>query len=114
MTLKEIVEKLSLQARVGEYDLEREVTGGYACDLLSCVMAKARRGNIWVTIQAHPNIVAVAVLLELSAIIIAEGIEPEPATLQRAQSEHVASLATAHTTFTVVAELSKLGVKGTE
>lgn len=114
MTLKEIVEKLSLQARVVEPDLEREVTGGYACDLLSCVMAKARRGNIWVTIQAHPNVVAVAVLLELAAIIIVEGVEPESATLQRAQSEHVAILTTPHTAFTVVAELSKLGIKGTE
>jgi predicted transcriptional regulator len=103
-----------LQVRGAGYDVEREVTGGYACDLLSCVMAKARRGNVWVTIQAHPNIVAVAVLLELAAIIITEGVEPEPATLQRAQSEHVAILTTAHATFSVVAELSKLGVKGTE
>jgi hypothetical protein len=114
MTLKEIVEKLSLQPRTSEADLAREVTGGYACDLLSCVMARARQGNVWVTIQAHPNIVAVAVLLELAAIIIAEGVEPEPATLQRAQSERIAILTTPHTTFTIVAGLSKLGIEGTE
>jgi hypothetical protein len=113
MTLKDIIDRLALQAR-SDADLGRQVTGGYACDLLSCVMANAKQGNIWVTIQAHPNIVAVAVLLELAAIIIAEGVEPEPATLQRAQAEHVPILTTAHSTFTVVAKLSELGVRGTE
>ncbi len=114
MTLKEIAHRLSLQIRAGETELGREVTGGYASDLLSCVMARARRGNIWVTLQAHPNIVAVAVLLELAGIIITEGVEPEPATLQRAQVEHIPILTTVRTTFTVVSELAQLGVKGVD
>jgi len=114
MILKEIADKLSLQIRAGGSELGREVTGGYASDLLSCVMARARRGNIWVTLQAHPNVVAVAVLLELAGIVITEGVEPEPVTLQRAQAERVPILTTAHTTFIVVSELAQLGVKGAE
>ena len=114
MTLEEIVDKLSLQIRAGGGELGREVTGGYASDLLSCVMARARRGNIWVTLQAHPNVVAVALLLELAGIVITEGVEPEAATLQRAQAEHIPILSSVHTTFTVVSELTRLGVKGAE
>jgi len=114
MTLQEIADKLSLQVRAGESQLGREVTGGYASDLLSCVMARARRGNIWVTLQAHPNIVAVSVLLELAGIVITEGVEPEPATLQRARAEHIPILTTARTTFTIVSELAQLGVKGVD
>lgn len=114
MKLREIVEQLSLQVCAGQQCLEREVTGGYASDLLSCVMAGAKRGNIWVTLQAHPNVVAVAALLELSAIVITEGVQPETATLQKAQAEGVPILTTRHTTFTVVAKLSRLGIRGAD
>lgn len=112
MTVAEVAERLSLEVITGRDNLEVEVTGGYVCDLLSSVMAKARAGNVWVTIQAHPNIVAVASLLELAAVVVAEGIEVEGATQAKAQEEGVPILTTPKTAFAVVGDLAKLGIIG--
>ena len=114
MKLDEICQKLSLQAKTTAGKVGREVTGGYASDLLSCVMAKAQAGNIWVTLQAHPNIVAVASLLNLSGIIITEGVTPDEATVSKAEEEGIPLLTTALTTFTVVGKLFTLGIRGVD
>jgi hypothetical protein len=93
-------------------DLDRNVVSGYASDLLSCVMAKAQAGTVWVTLQAHPNVVAVASLLNLAAVIVTEGVTPDRETVMRAQENGVTLLGSAETTFTVVGRLSALGVTG--
>ena len=114
MKLSDIAERLSLSPQTASDKLAVEVTGGYASDLLSCVMAKARQGNIWVTLQSHLNIVAVAALLQLAGIIVTEGMQPDEATLQKASEEGVPILTTTRTTFTIVSQLAQLGVQGTE
>lgn len=111
-TLKDIAEELNLSVLSAEHSLEREVTGGYASDLLSCAMAKAQDGNVWVTLQSHPNVVAVAALLGLAGVIIGEGRTPEAATVAKADSEGVPLLVAPWTTFTIVARLAALGVTG--
>jgi hypothetical protein len=93
-------------------DMSREVIGGYASDLLSCVMAKAKEGYVWVTLQAHPNVVAVASLLDLAAVIITEGVAPDQDTVERALQNRVTLLGSPHTTWAVVGQLSALGVSG--
>ena len=114
MTLEELSRKLSLEVRTAAGKLGTEVTGGYAADLLSCVMAKAQAGNIWVTLQSHPNIVAVASLLDLVGIIVTEGMIPDATTMEKAEAEGVPILTTELTTFTVVGRLFELGVPGVE
>jgi DRTGG domain len=109
MIVEEIVNKLGLQV-VAPGDTKQEITGGYAADLLSCVMAKARAGNVWVTLQAHPNVIAVASLLNLAAVIVSEGIKPDLETVERARENQVTLLSSPHTTFAVVGQLTKLGV----
>ena len=110
MNLAEICRELSLEVRTGAGRLEREVTGGYASDLLSCVMARAQAGNIWVTLQAHPNIVAVASLLNLAGVIITEGVVPDETTVSKAEEEGVVLLLTPLTTFAVVGKLARMGI----
>ena len=105
--------KLDLKVRAGHARLNTPVKGGYASDLLSCVMAGARQGYIWVTLQAHPNVVAVAVLLDLAGIIITEGVEPDAGTLQKAEQEDIPVLTTRDSTFTTVSKLAALGITGT-
>jgi hypothetical protein len=114
LKLYEISQQLSLDVRAAEGELDREVTGGYASDLLSCVMAKAQAGNVWVTIQGHPNIVAVASLIDLAAIIVAEDMNIDEATLLKAEEERVPVLSTSLTTYTVVGELVKMGIPGVD
>lgn len=114
MTLEELCRQLPLEVRTAAEKLDTEVTGGYAADLLSCAMAKAQEGNVWVTLQSHPNIVAVASLLDLAGIIITEGMIPDPATMEKAEEEGIPILTTGLTTFTVVGRLFELGVPGVE
>ena len=112
MTVREIVQALGLEILAGKEEAEQPVTGGYASDLLSCVMAGARAGNIWVTLQGHPNVAAVASLLQLAAVIVTEGAPVDPATLQRAEENRIVLLSTPQDTFTTVARLAALGVQG--
>jgi len=114
MNLDEICHELGLTVRTPTAALDKTVTGGYASDLLSCVMGAAKEGNVWVTLQAHPNVVAVASLLSLAGVIITEGVEPDEVTLQKAEQQSIAILTTDATTFTVVGKLYTLGVPGVE
>lgn len=112
MKLAKLVEELALKVRTAQKGLEREVKGGYASDLLSDVMANSQEGDVWVTIQAHPNIVAVATLRDLAGIILANGRQPDAETLQRAEEETVPLLCTSLPTFEVVGRLYRLGIHG--
>lgn len=115
MHLRQIVDALHLNVLTQPVNLEEiEPTGGYASDLLSCVMSGAQRGNLWVTLQSHLNIVAVAALLDLAAIIITEGAQPDPATLEKAEQEGVILLSTPLPTYTVVGRLWELGIRNPE
>ncbi len=112
INLATIIEKLDLAVLTEEKDFSQiSVKDGYTSDLLSCVMAGAPNQSIWVTIQAHNNIVAVAALLELSAIIITEGAMPDPATIQKADEESITLLQTQQNSFQTVGKLWELGIR---
>jgi hypothetical protein len=96
----------------GSPDPKQEVLGGYASDLLSDVMANAAEGDMWVTLQKHVNIVAVAKLKGLAAIVIVNGRLPEPDTLARAEAEGIPIVSTPLPAFEVVGILYGAGVKG--
>jgi serine kinase of HPr protein (carbohydrate metabolism regulator) len=110
MKLKEIVKKLKLSVRCGENNLDRDVTGGCASDMLSNVIAYSKKGDVWTTIQIHANIVAVAVLKELAAIIIVQGREPADDTIQKAKEENIPLLVSKLSAYEVVGKMYELGV----
>ena len=111
MKLAEVVQHLSLEVCSAADKLDREVTGGYASDLLSYVMAKSKEGDVWLTVQGHPNIVAVASLVGLAGIVVTEGAKPDPVTLEKATQEGIPILTTALTTYEAAGKLWKLGVR---
>jgi predicted transcriptional regulator len=112
MTLKEVVDALELQVRSGMESLDRDVQGGYASDLLSDVMANTKAGDLWITLQIHQNIVAVATLNDLSGVIFVNGREPEDATLRKAQAEGIPLMVSSLSTFEVAGRLYAMGIKG--
>jgi serine kinase of HPr protein (carbohydrate metabolism regulator) len=111
-SLREIIEKLNLEAVSSTHFLDRPVAGGYVADLLSCAMKRAKKDMVWVTLQSHVNIVAVASLLELAAVVITEESRPNEETLERAEVEGVVLIVTPKTSYTIVAELAGLGIMG--
>ena len=108
--LKDIVQQLDLKIASG--DIDREVSAGYSSDLLSDVIANAQKDNIWITLQTHINIVAVANLQELAGIILVNGRQPEEATLMKAEQENIPLLLTELSTFEIVGKLYELGIHG--
>ncbi len=107
-----LVKTLGLEVNTGSDQLHQEVTGGYVGDLLSDVIAHSASGNIWVTIQTHPNIVAVASMKDLAAIILAGGREPDPETLKKASEEGIPLLRSSLPAFELVGRLYQAGVSG--
>ncbi len=112
MTLQEIADKLNLKAISGPEKLAGQIRGGYVSDLLSDVVAHVQAGDVWITLQIHPNIVAVATLKEVAAIIIIGGREPEPATLDKARAENVTILVSDLPAFEIAGRLYQLGICG--
>jgi hypothetical protein len=112
MKLAEFVGEFKMAVKAVPGGLDREVKGGYAGDLLSDVMANSKEGDIWVTIQGHPNVVAVATLRDLAGIILANGRQPDVETVQRAEEEGVPILCTPLPTYEIVGRLYRLGIHG--
>jgi hypothetical protein len=112
MDLAQIINQLDLAVLTENKDFTLiKPSGGYTSDLLSCVMAGAPHQGIWVTLQAHANIIAVAVLLELSAVIITEGAMPDKNVIDKANQEGVTLLSTEQSSFYVVGHLWELGIR---
>lgn len=114
MNLRQIATSLSLVPVTAEEKLDREVSGCYAGDLLSCAMKGARKGEVWLTVQSHANIVAVAVLLDLAAVVVTEGSPLDSATIDRANAEGVVLLTTREPTYPIAGRLWELGIRASE
>lgn len=114
ITLLEITKILGLKVLCGDKQLDRIITGGYVGDLLSDVMANAKKGDIWITLQIHPNIVAVAVLKEIIGIIIPANRMPESETIKKAEQEKIPIMVTELTGFEVIGRLYEMGIGTTK
>ena len=108
MLLKEIVEKLNLKTYSSIPDLDREVKGGYTSDLLSDVMGHSKEGQIWITLQTHKNIMAIASLKDLAAIVIVKGFVPEADTVEASNSEGIPIFGSDMEAFELSGELFNL------
>ncbi|MEA3308195.1 MAG: DRTGG domain-containing protein [Chloroflexota bacterium] len=109
MQLKKIVAELDLKVLAGAKQLEREAQGCYIADLLSCVMAGVQPGQLWFTLQTHLNIIAIASMLEVAAIVVTEDAPIAPATVEKAMAEGVVLLSSAEPTYETVAKLIQAG-----
>jgi hypothetical protein len=90
----------------------REIQGGYASDLLSDVMANSRENDIWITMQKHVNVVAVAQLNDLAAIVLVNGRKPEQDTMAKAEENGIPIISTPLQAFDVIGILFTQGVRG--
>ena len=108
MTVREIAEELGLRVYTGKTNLDIHVSGGYVSDLLSDVMGNSGEGEVWITLQSHLNVVAIASLKELAAILLVKGIDPSEQVLAKANEEGVPILGTSKETFETAGELFKM------
>lgn len=104
MTVGSVAKALNMKVLTGNEGLERIVSGAYICDLLSWVISKSNDGDLWITVLTNLNIVAVAVLANVSCIVIPESIEVEEAIIKKAKEEEIPILSSELNSY----EISKL------
>jgi hypothetical protein len=112
MKLRDLVQKFGLEVKAGQEYLDREVTAGYASDLLSDVLAHGEEGSVWITLHIHENIVAVASHKGLSGIILVQGRQPEQGALAKATEEKIPILISQLPAFELVGRLYGAGIRG--
>lgn len=108
MNLKKIMEKLQLTTLSGQENINIDVSGGYTSDLLSDVIANSQEKYLWITLQTHQNIIAVAKLKDLAGIIIVNNREPNGDTIAKAKEEKVPLMRCDMTAFEISGRLYSL------
>jgi hypothetical protein len=110
MTISELAGRLGFEA-LSLPSPGAEVTGGYTGDLLSWVMGRARAGQVWITIMTNINIVAVAMLAGVSAIVIADDSPVSDEVVKKAGEEGINLLRSRDSAFSIsVAVGRELGI----
>ena len=108
MKINNIVRALSLKVISGQGGLENDTDDAYVSDLLSDVIGNAKEKQVWITLQTHQNIIAVASLKEISAIILVKGNMPEADTIEKSNIENIPVLSTDLDTFNIAGRLFEL------
>lgn len=108
MTVKELADKLDLKVYSGHQGLNNTITGGYVSDLLSDVMGNADAGQVWLTLQTHKNVMAIASLKDLAAIVFVNDNAPEADTLAQSNAEGIPLLGTSKSTFEITGKIYEL------
>ena len=107
MKIRELAEKMDL-APLSLPDGDREVEGFYAGDLLSWVMGRANAGNVWFTIMSNVNVLAVASLVDLSAVVLAEGVTLSEKDIASAEEKGINVFTSGKSTYELCALAGEL------
>lgn len=107
MKISEMAQKLGWEVLTMP-DPDLEVKGGYAGDLLSWVMGRAKAGNVWVTIMTNRNILAVATLAGVSAVVVTEGAEIDREIIRLAEAQEINLLRTSAPSFETACAVGQL------
>ncbi|HAE42147.1 MAG TPA: serine kinase [Clostridiales bacterium] len=110
MKIIDLIKELDLVKITDSFDENTEFTGVYIGDLLSLVVSRAKQGDLWITIQTHINVVAVADLLDLSAILVAEGMEIDEDTIIKANDLGLPILQSQMSAYELACGINRLGI----
>lgn len=108
MTVKQLLASINELQLLTNGDTNKEVSGVYIGDLLSFVMSHASEGDCWLTVQTHLNVIAIATLLELAAVIVVEDSEIEEETIIKANEEGIIVLKTNLTAYDLAIKINQL------
>ncbi len=98
----EVLKELGFEMVVEE---KGEIFHGYACDLLSEVMGRAKPDTVWFTVQSHINVIAVAVITGIRAIVLCNGHDYDEETIERSKKEGISLFKTELNTFEAIKKL---------
>ncbi len=90
---------------------DKEIKGVYISDMVSDVIANAKAGNLLVTVQVHANVLAAANLVDVAAIILAQGKQPAEDIVRMAAKHEIAIFTTALNRWQVATKLYEIGLR---
>ena len=105
MKVAELVEIFGLTVFAGKAGLQNEISGCYVSDLLSDVMGFAQENQVWMTLQTHQNVLAIASLKDLAAVIVVKGLLPDSETIKHSEEEAIPLLGTEMETFEIAGRI---------
>jgi hypothetical protein len=111
MTIQAVMERTGARLLTPDAALDREVTAGYSCDMLSWVMGRGEAGMAWVTVQTHMNVIAVAELVDAACVLLADCGQVDEAVLQRAREDGFPLLASDKSAFALSGLLWEAGIR---
>lgn len=107
MTINELIEKFDLCLIGGKTPNEETISAGYSGDLLSEVMVNAPSGSVWLTVQGHPTVIAIAVQKQMTGVIITGGYQADPETIAHANDKNIPLMLTDHSSFDLIARFCR-------
>ena len=113
MKISDITSLLGLEVYV-EGDGEREIKGVITGDLLSFIMAEAMEDWLWITIQVHLNVAAVAVQKDVPLSITASGRKPGKDLVDRCLIEGITLAGASGSAYETAGKLWEAGLGRTQ
>ncbi len=105
MTLHKLCEALCLEKVCGDRDTE--ISGVYVGDFLSRAMSRVGADNVWITIMANTNVVAVASLTDAACILLAEGVMLSEEALFAAKENDITVLSSPDSAYDLCLKIGK-------
>lgn len=97
MTVNDILSLIDAAVICGE--VNKPFEGVYVGDLLSRAMSHVEADNLFVTIMANTNVIAVASLTEAAAVVLAEGVKLPEDALEAANKNGITVLTSPLTAY---------------
>jgi len=108
MNIDQIIKELNITVWTLDLPENGTVTGAYVSDLLSDVLGNAKEGEVWITIQSHLNVIAIATLKDMAAILLPCGKKPDKQVVAKANEEGILLLGSNDTTFELAGKLYRI------
>ncbi|HOO33530.1 MAG TPA: iron-sulfur binding hydrogenase [Thermotogota bacterium] len=103
MRLTNILENIDAKVICGD-PTDVEIKSGYTSDLLSEVMA-CGNADLWITVQSHSNIVAVATIIGVKCIFLVNGREYSQDTINKAEQENIVLVTSKENAFQLTGKI---------
>ena len=89
MTIRQLIDRLSLRVLAGGASAETQLQGCYIGDLLSRVISRSVQGGLWITIMNNLNVAAVACWLTSPAFCWPKGSKPRRTCAKKCAEEGI-------------------------
>ena len=112
MTLRDVRNILEADILYGEDMMEREVQTGFACDLISEMLAFASSGTLLITSLKNPHVIHTAEVMDAVGIVLVGGKRPNLPMMKQVNSSRIPLLATDLLIFKCCGLLFQHGIQG--